>query len=287
MRVAALLGPDVSEKDAAPLRAAAVQVEVFGPELASLAGFDAAAVFGGDGTVHRHLPALVESQASLLVVPRGSGNDFARATGMRDVASALRAWERYLARRDNVRAVDVGVIAGGDGARTLFCCIGGAGLDAEANRRANAMPRTIKGLGGYVLAALSAAAGYQPRRVTVRTPSGTEWATRVDAPAMLVAFANAAEYGGGFRIAPDASLDDGLLDVCFIRQTSFTRLLRLMPTVFSGKHTRHPEVEYFQAPALRVETERPMDVYADGEYVCATPVEVGVQPRALRVIVGA
>ena len=63
------------------------------------------------------------------------------------------------------------------------------------------------------------------------------------------------------------------------------RLLRLFPSVFSGRHLKLPEVKYFQADRLRIETEKPAEVYADGEYVCSTPVEVGVEGGALRVIV--
>ncbi|MGH9491921.1 MAG: diacylglycerol/lipid kinase family protein [Terriglobales bacterium] len=101
----------------------------------------------------------------------------------------------------------------------------------------------------------------------------------------MLAFANAPTYGGGMRIAPSARLDDGKLDVCFLRRTGRLSLLRIFPQVFSGKHVTRPEVAYFQATGLRIETESPLDVYADGEYVCRTPVEVTVLPGALRVIV--
>jgi diacylglycerol kinase family enzyme len=102
---------------------------------------------------------------------------------------------------------------------------------------------------------------------------------------MLAAFANAPSYGHGMRMAPRAQLDDGLLDVCFVRRAGKLRLLRLFPRVFSGAHLDLPEVEYRRAARLRVETESPMDLYGDGEFICQTPVEVSVQPRALRVIV--
>jgi diacylglycerol kinase (ATP) len=87
------------------------------------------------------------------------------------------------------------------------------------------------------------------------------------------------------KIAPLAKMDDGLLDVCVVGAVDRMRLLRLFPTVYSGKHLGVPEVEYFQAGRVRVETEYPVDVYADGEYVCPTPVEVGVQRAALKVVV--
>jgi diacylglycerol kinase (ATP) len=86
------------------------------------------------------------------------------------------------------------------------------------------------------------------------------------------------------KIAPEAKLDDGLLDVCVIGSMNPFKLFCLFPTVYSGGHLQIRQVEYFQANRLRVETETPLDVYADGEYVCRTPVEISVQQAALRVI---
>lgn len=88
------------------------------------------------------------------------------------------------------------------------------------------------------------------------------------------------------KIAPRARMDDGLLDVCVVGAVDRLRLMRLLPTVYSGRHLEVPEVEYFQSGLVRVETEQPLDVYADGEYVCRTPVEVGVERGVLRVVAG-
>jgi diacylglycerol kinase (ATP) len=87
------------------------------------------------------------------------------------------------------------------------------------------------------------------------------------------------------QIAPRALLDDGLLDICVVSDLNKFRLFCLFPTVYFGRHLTIPEVEYFQSESLRVETETALDVYADGEYVCQTPIEVTVAPRALPVIV--
>ena len=110
------------------------------------------------------------------------------------------------------------------------------------------------------------------------------WTVRSDRPTLVAAFANAPSFGGGMRIAPRAKMDDGLLDICIVGAVSPSRLLRLFPSVYSGHHLSIPEVEYFQASRVRVETEAPLDVYADGEYVCRTPVEVGVHRAALKIV---
>jgi diacylglycerol kinase family enzyme len=121
-------------------------------------------------------------------------------------------------------------------------------------------------------------------KVSAADESGASWAVRSDQPTMLAAFANTPIYGGGMKIAPQAKMDDGLLDVCIVGAVAPFRLLRLFPSVYSGHHLSIPEVEYFQASRVRVETDHPLDVYADGEYVCRTPVEVGVHRAALKIV---
>jgi diacylglycerol kinase (ATP) len=320
MRAAAILGPNARASDLALFQRADLGVSLtqsFSPEPYA----DAVLILGGDGTIHRHLAKLVEMRVPLLAVPGGSANDFARALSMLKRCDAIAAWEKFCRGAGNVREVDIGVItpleavpppsdfvappspAAGPVASfdpaplarnskletrnsIFFCNIGGAGLDANANRRVNAWPRWFRAHGGYAVAALREVATWNPLRVTVRIQDERgEWRERISEPATFAVFANAPTYGDGMRMAPRAQLDDGLLDVCFVRKTSKRRILTFFPTVYFGSHLRLPEVEYFRTPALLFETERPMDVYADGEYVCRTPIEVGVLPRSLRVIV--
>ena len=87
------------------------------------------------------------------------------------------------------------------------------------------------------------------------------------------------------KIAPDAKIDDGQLDVCVVAGMNPFKLFCLFPTVYFGSHLSMSEVQYVQAGRVRVETEHPLDVYADGEYVCRTPVEIGIAKNTLRVIV--
>jgi diacylglycerol kinase (ATP) len=86
------------------------------------------------------------------------------------------------------------------------------------------------------------------------------------------------------RIAPEASIDDGLLDLCLVRAISRTTLLRMFPTVFSGRHLSHPSVSYLKTPWVEIETEEPAEVYADGEFLQRTPVRIEVFPRELEVL---
>ncbi len=261
-------------------------------------------VFGGDGTVHRHLSQLVKLGLPVLVVPAGSGNDFARALGLGRVRDSLAAWRRFSAGQGGVRAIDLGVITpveGGDeapaqafarnlvlGTRNYFCSVAGVGLDSEVARQANELPRWLRGHGGYALTLAPAIFRLAALPMKIFTPAGTgRWTIRRDQPTILAAFANTSTYGGGMKIAPRAQMDDGQLDVCLIGGIDPFKLACMFPAVYFGRHLSLREVEYFQAERLRVETETPLDVYADGEYICQTPVEVTVERATLQVIVGA
>jgi diacylglycerol kinase (ATP) len=277
---------------------------------------DAILTFGGDGTIHRHLTQFVKLGLPVLVVPTGSGNDFARALGLRSVGDSLAAWNNYRSGKNNIRAIDLGVITpleavtaaptlssppDGSARDSLlgtryFCSVAGVGLDAEVARRANHLPRWLRGHGGYALAFVPTMFQFAPFPMTILTsgPAATEirtrseeprWEVKKSQPTLLAAFANTPTYGGGMKIAPRAQMDDGLLDVCVIGTVDPFKLACMFPTVYFGRHLKIREVDYFPAAHLRVKTDHPLDLYADGEYVCRTPAEVSVQRAALQVIV--
>jgi diacylglycerol kinase (ATP) len=302
MRAAAILGLGCSSKNLKPFQSAqTIDWRMGTPAAADQV--DIILLFGGDGTIHRHLNSLVKLGVPVLIVPAGSGNDFARALGLRRVRDSLAAWRRFCAGENNVRAIDLGVVtpletAGGVpalhesarnsvlGARNYFCSVAGVGLDSEVARQANGLPRGLRGHGGYALTLVPTVFRFAAFPLKIFTPDGAGgWVTRSDQPAMLAAFANTSTYGGGMKIAPRAQMDDGLLDACVIGGVDPFKLACLFPTVYFGRHLNIREVEYFQAERVRIETETALDIYADGEFVCRTPVEVGVERFALRVIV--
>src|SRR2546421_8977444 len=143
VRAAAIFGPAASPKDLAPFHSADVEFTE------TIADATAALVFGGDGTIHRFLPEVLKHNVPLLAIPTGSGNDFHREIGTGTRPLAAEAWQAFLAGKPP-RAIDLGVITDSAGARIVFCCVAGLGLDSEANLRANAMPSWLKRHGGYV-----------------------------------------------------------------------------------------------------------------------------------------
>jgi diacylglycerol kinase (ATP) len=292
MRAAAILGLGCSPKNVEPFQTdSAVEWRMGLPGAADET--DVILIFGGDGTIHRHLGQFVKLGLPVLVVPTGSGNDFANSLGLRGMRESLAAWHRFTARSTNVRVIDLGVIKTVGEAKTnsaaqynrYFCCVAGVGIDGEVARRANGLPRWLRGNGGYVLSMLPTIFSFAPFRMKVSTAdAGNQWAVQSDQSTLLAAFANTPLYGGGMKVAPRARMDDGLLDVCLVSAVRPLRLFRLFPTVYSGQHLKVREVDYFQTSCARVETELPMDVYADGEFVCRTPIEIGIERAAMKVI---
>lgn len=286
MRAAVIFGLGTSPADLQPFQADS-PVEWLQGLPASSSDADAILIFGGDGTIHRHLAALVRLGLPVLVVPAGSGNDFARALNLHSIRDSLRAWRAFLSGKVHARAIDLGVItpAGAPGKQHYFCCVAGCGLDSATARRANRMPRWLRGHGGYALALLPALLKFPAFSLRLTRINGED-CEDIEKPTMLAAFANTQFYGDGMRIAPQADLADGKLDICQIATLSAFKLFCMFPTVYFGRHLLMPEVEYWQAERVRVETKTPLEIYADGEYVCETPVEIAVVAGALRVIYG-
>jgi diacylglycerol kinase (ATP) len=278
MIAAALLHSDVSPKVVDRFRNSGVEIHIQ-ESLCDCANHSAAVIFGGDGTVHRHLAPLHHHKVPMLVVPTGSGNDFAKGLGIRSVDIALRAWQQFCAEGKNIKEIDLGVIRAGN-QETFFCCVAGVGMDAEANARANRMPPWLKSRGGYVLAALQSLIAFKPAEMNITAEGG-----EIRRSAFFIAVGNARSYGGGMKVTPQAALDDGLLDVCLVSKMNRLKLLCWVPTIFFGQHLRLKQVEYFKTKQIAIATERKLDIYADGDYAGQTPVEIGLIRRGLRVIV--
>jgi diacylglycerol kinase (ATP) len=292
MRASVILGPgNVSRPLAAFQRAA------HGQWTSLVEQAEAVVIFGGDGTIHRNLSTLVDLGVPLMVVPCGSGNDFARSLGLQDPRDSLAAWQKFASGSGNVRTIDLGVIqslpkisdsptetgaADSNDQPHYFCCSGSVGQDDEIVRRANKLPSWIRARGGYGLAAPGQFIRFQPFPMKISPNGNSAGQFR---PTLLAAVANAPSYGGGIKIAPQAKLDDGKLDLCVVRAMDKFKLFCIFPTAYFGRHLMSKNVEYGQTDHVSIETEVPVDVYADGEYVCKTPVEFNVAHKALQVIV--
>jgi YegS/Rv2252/BmrU family lipid kinase len=216
------------------------------------------------------------------VLPGGRGNDFARALGIPlDPTAACQVLATGV-----VHALDLGDVvesAGADSTRSrTFIGIASCGFDSVANRIANET-RLVRGNLVYAYGALGALVGWRPATFTVTIDGGAARTVR----GYTVAAANSKYYGGGMMLAPDATLEDGQLDVVVIAHTSKLRFLALLPTVFKGEHVRHGGVEILRGATIEIAASRPFTMYADGDPIAELPVTVRALPGAIRVLLPA
>jgi YegS/Rv2252/BmrU family lipid kinase len=238
---------------------------------AATTAHEAALAFGGDGLIGAVASALQHSGGVLGVLPGGRGNDFVRVLGVS---------------QDPVVACDV--IAGGEVkeldlgqvGEKIFIGIASCGFDSDANRIANET-RVVRGNLVYAYGALRALAGWKPATFEVTLDGGPPR----EVTGYTVAAANSGAYGGGMFLAPDASLEDGMLDVVMVEHVPKLRFLRLLPTVFKGEHVKQRNVIIERAREISISASRPFTMYADGDPIGELPVTVRALPRAVRVIV--
>jgi diacylglycerol kinase (ATP) len=233
-------------------------------------GTDALVALGGDGMVNLALQSVAGTDTPLGIIPAGTGNDLAAHLG--------------LPQKDPLAAADV-VVAGNvvrvDAVRAgdkWFGCILGAGFDSACNERANRL-RWPHGNARYVVSLLATLPTFKPVRLSMRL-DGEPW----EIDAMLVAVANARSYGGGMRIAADADIADGLLDVVVVGAMSKMSLLKAFPRVYKGTHLSDPRVSVRRARVVVVESPGVV-AYADGERFGELPVTCESVPGALRALV--
>ena len=237
--------------------------------MAAAAG-EVVVVMSGDGLVGQIGGTLANTGAKLGVLPGGRGNDFARVLGIPDdIPGAV-----GVLAADRTRDVDVGEVND-----KRFLCIASCGFDSDANRIANEA-KWVRGRAVYLYAALRALAEWKPARFTVTLDGEPTEFTGYSAGA-----ANSQAYGGGMYAAPDAQLDDGLLDVVWVsRMGKLSFLNRVLRRIFDGTHVENPEVFAERAREVRIEADRPFAVYADGDHLTDLPATERLLPRALRVL---
>ncbi len=248
-------------------------------------GYELVVSVGGDGTINEVVNGFYASGAingtALGIVSTGTGSDYIRTLGVpRRCEEACR---RFLQPRKIT--VDLGVLEyarNGHQVERLFVNIAGTGFDAEIVRRTN--QRQYKALGGlaaYLLGALTTVLTYRNRDISLKLDG-----EKVDMRACAV-IVNIGKYGGGGMFtAPDARLDDGLLDVLIIGDISKPDLLRSLPRIYKGTHLTHPKVMMKRAKEIEIQ---PLDgrlpLQADGEPLGHVPARFRVLPAALNVVV--
>lgn len=226
-------------------------------------------VIGGDGLVHLAIQKLARSTVPLLIIPAGTGNDFARSLGL-NINQPLE--NLSLLNEMKSTGVDLGLVAG-----EYFAQILSTGFDSLVNERANQM-RFIRGRMKYNVAIAQVLSTFKPRSYSFRVDE-----VHLESKAMLIAVSNGKSYGGGMMISPMSDLQDGYLDVMILGPVSRFEFLRVFPKVYSGSHINHPAVKFLKAKSVAISANAV--AYADGERVGDLPIEVSIVEKCLRVLI--
>lgn len=234
-------------------------------------GVELVVAWGGDGTMNEVGSALAFTGAALGIVPSGSGNGLSRELGIPFAPEA--AFALALASgRD--RVLDAGELDG-----RLFFNIAGIGLDARVAHRFAVEGLARRGFRRYLLIAAQELFTYDPDEHTI-VVDGREQRVR----ALIVAIANARQYGNHAIIAPHARMDDGRLDVVVVRARSAAATLAQVPRLFTGTIDRVPGVTFTTGEEIAVTSARPVIYHLDGEpFVGGACVRARVRGAALRV----
>jgi YegS/Rv2252/BmrU family lipid kinase len=230
-------------------------------------------VIGGDGTTRDVAEGLAGREVAIGILPAGTGNDLIRTLGIpRSLEAALDVALAGAERRLDVWSWN----------DAPFVNVAGIGLDAAVAGAVNRRFRRLGGTAAYVLAFAGEFLRFRPLRLRLTWPEGS-W----EGGAWLAAFGNAAYYGGGMRIVPDAVPDDGLLDVVVVEDVSRAVLLQQFPRLFSGAHVTHPRVRRIRASEINLELLEAKPPFAaatiDGELIASAPAAIRRLPHALRV----
>jgi len=235
--------------------------------------WDGVLAVGGDGTLFEVVNGLLKGADSIPIpvgqVPVGTGNSFLRDV---EIASAEDIVSRILGGR--VRDIDLGHFTS-DAGSFYFANLLGAGFVSNVAHRAG----KYKALGSlsYLLGVVEEVIGLKSTLTRIDIDG-----RRFERDAIFVEVCNSRYTGGSMMMAPSARIDDGLLDVVILNRVTRRRLLRLLPTIFSGTHVDAPEIEVFSGRDISVESDVPLALTPDGETFGHTPIKVSVHPGRMR-----
>jgi diacylglycerol kinase (ATP) len=239
------------------------------------AGYRYVIALGGDGAFHHVVEGIRGTGAIAGFLPAGNGNDIARDLGIpADTVTAAAAFCRSVP-----RAVDLVRVQFPDGCSAHFIGAGGMGLDAEAAHLANTRFKSWPGVTRYLAGALRTFSS-KPAFELAAELDGTRWTGR----AIFAAVANSSSYGSGVRIAPDAKMDDGWLDVVLVKDVAWTRLVEAIPIVLTTGDLRFDEIKRFRCRRAVLRADRAVKVHGDGELLGESPAEFDILPAAIRVM---
>ena len=249
-------------------------------------GYDLVIAMGGDGTVHEVMNGLMqipENKRPILgVVPVGSGNDFGH--GIAASRTPTEALKRAI--HGEPSTVDLGLMTDTHGRREYFDNTLGIGFGAIVTIRSHRLP-FLRGFLMYLTAVLQAILlDHNPISMKIETDTET-WEQKV----IYLVLCNGPREGGGFLIAPEAKIDDGIFHYAMITDVSRAMMFRIVPEVMKGTHGRFKQVKMGTCKKFSIKADRPLYIHADGEIFSGPgtdlrAVSFEILPNALKVIRG-
>lgn len=251
---------------------------------ALLDGYQTVVAAGGDGTTNEVVNGffendqLINPQASLGFISLGTGEDWPRTLGSRDIMEAVRTL-----REDRTQACDVGLVRcrdiKGNPVTRYFINVADAGFGAAVAARVNRSTKLFGSLISYLSGLLRTLAKYKNHPVIIKIDDFYE----KEIALFSVAVANGQFFGGGMWIAPQAKFDDGLFEVVVIEELSRIEVLANIKKIYDGTLSKHPKVHCFQAKTVRLESDSEVLIETDGEHPGILPVTFEILPGALKI----
>ncbi|MBU2235983.1 diacylglycerol kinase family lipid kinase [Patescibacteria group bacterium] len=235
--------------------------------------YEVVVAVGGDGTISEVAGGIYETSAVLGILPTGSGNDFAPMVGIsKNLKKALQTLIY-----GKTRHIDLGKV----NSEYIFVNGMGVGFDGETAARVRKFLKYIPGYLGYLLAVLRTLATYKSKSARIKLDGNVIEQEKF----FLIATCNGTQYGGGFRVAPSAKIDDGLFTVCVVDQVSHLYALRNLPKFTKGVHIKLPEVHTLTAKKVTIESEDNLQAQLDGELLpLMKTFEIEILPGKLAVL---
>lgn len=234
------------------------------------------AAMGGDGTLQILMGAAIGSGARIGVIPAGSGNDFAKALGIGSWKEGLRAIAQ-----GQCRAVDLVKVKFATGEEALYLGGGGIGLDANAAKLASERFSRLRGRTRYLAAAIMALPGFRGVEIEAEFPGADEPPIR--ARVLLAGILNTPSYGGGLRLAPEARIDDGKLDVVTLDMMSVIQVMAILPRLLMSGELRTKRSKRRRAARIILRAPEDAWFHGDGELLGRGSCEVMALPKAIEV----
>ena len=233
---------------------------------------DIVVAVGGDGTINEVLNGLIGTDVIFGIIPTGTGNGIAREFGL--PLRPKEACKTIL--NGHTKWIDVGNADG-----RYFMGFAGTGFDAMIARFAGELRGPFRGIWVYFYAGFMVFHRYKPQLLRIKIGSES-----IEVRPLLVAIANTKRYGGRALIAPDATTDDGLFDICIISSMNALSLIRHLPKLFNGKHVNTRHVKMYKGESVIIQADEPIPFHIDGESMDGySSINLVIIPKAIRLFV--